>query len=132
MENELKASGFQFNDPRIRNFRFHINDDFDKRVYDGMPTTYKVDMKTEHHGGNEARVELTLRIGREDNTTPFYIELTIYADFVWTDDIAVLSEDLLKENAVVLLISYARPFVAHMTADAGYRPFNLPFYNMHD
>lgn len=39
---------------------------------------------------------------------------------------------LLKQNAVTLLMGYARPLIAHLTVDAGYKPLNLPFVDLRE
>ena len=55
----------------------------------------------------------------------------VKADFKW--DSSLLNDEtvdsLLNRNAKVLLLSYLRPFIAHMTVDAGFSPFVLPFYD---
>lgn len=63
-------------------------------------------------------------------TTPFFVEQQIASKFRWTDDVEAPADTLLKLNATTLLMSYARPIVAHLTADAGIKLFNLPFIDL--
>lgn len=38
-------------------------------------------------------------------------------------------DNLLQINAPTLLLSYARPIISSITAQAGMKPLNLPFFN---
>lgn len=73
---------------------------------------------------------MEINIGNKGNTTPFFIELSLDSMFRWTDDVEAPTDILLKINATTLLMSYARPFITHLTADAGLNPFNLPFVDL--
>ena len=50
---------------------------------------------------------------------------------MWTDKLDdKVADELLNRNGVVLLLSYLRLLIAHMTVDAGYPPLNLPFFDV--
>lgn len=129
---ELKKSGFQFTNPLIKKIIFSSNDNFKKENYTGeIEIQYSSEIKNnEKEDKNMATVELQIYIGKQNETAPFYLELNISSIFRWTDDTDAISENLLENNAVILLLSYARPIIAHLTADAGYKAFNIPFANL--
>lgn len=121
----IKPSGFQFSNPDIKKLLFQANDQFDESQYEGIGVSYSINVSM---GKKEsAIVKLQVIVGESNCKTPFYIELDICSDFRWTSDMEGITEKLLKQNAVTLLMSYARPVIAHITGDAGFRPFNLPF-----
>lgn len=124
----ITPSGFQFTNPRTKKLLFQVNDKFDKKQYNGVSISYEI--RVNNLKESTADVELEMHIGEDNIENPFYIELTICAEFRWTDDIGTSAESLLKQNGVTLLMSYARPIIAHTTADAGFRPFNLPFVDL--
>lgn len=125
---QIKKSGFQFSNPQIEKILFQINEDFEEAKYDGMPILYGVKIKEKNE--SDAIVELKINIGKDDESTPFFVELILVSKFRWTDDVEAPAESLLKLNATTLLMSYARPIIAHLTADAGFKPFNLPFVDL--
>lgn len=125
---KITASGFQFTNPRTKKIMFQVNEKFDKSGHQGLEVEYEV--KVSERKELSAVVELEIRVGKIGNETPFYMDLVIKSDFRWTDDLQGSEEVYLKQNAVVLLMSYARPIIAHTTVDAGFRPFNLPFVDL--
>lgn len=125
---EITKSGFQFANPKIKKVLFQINDDFKEYKYEGMPISYGVRITEREE--SSALLELEINIGNEGETTPFCVDLTIVSKFRWTDDVEAPADSLLKLNATTLLMSYARPIIAHLTADAGIKPFNLPFIDL--
>lgn len=127
---EVKPSKFQFLNPRTKEIEFYINSKFDKSKYEGLPVSY--DISISEKKDSEANVELQINLGENGDKTPFYMRLIICSKFRWTDDMEICSEKLLKQNAVTLLMSYARPIIAHTTGDAGFKPYNLPFVDLRD
>lgn len=125
---EIKKSGFQFANPKIKKVIFQINDDFKEAKYEGMPISYGIKINEKEE--SSALLELEINIGDEGEATPFFVELHIASKFRWTDDVEAPADSLLKLNATTLLMSYARPIIAHLTADAGIKPFNLPFIDL--
>ena len=114
-----KKSYFQFEDPRIVRLEFHINEEFDREKREGFEIE-----------GKEALVKLGIRIGNEEETVPFSIEIEMVGKFRMEE---VVSEEIFRTcldvNAPSLLMSYARPIVTLVTAQAGFPAFNLPFVN---
>ena len=125
-----KTSGFQFSNPKMKKLVFQINENYDSSKYEGMPVSYEIGIVDQAE--ESAIVELQVVVGILDGATPFYVELTNCAEFRWTNDIEEFSEKLLKHNAAILLMSYARPVIAHIVGDAGFKPFNLPFLDMRE
>lgn len=125
---EAKTSGFQFTNPKIKNMFFQVNENFNSGKYEGMPIVYDITVSDKKE--ESASVALQINVGIKDGDTPFYLELVNWAEFRWTNEVGEYSEKLLRQNAVVLLMSYARPIIAHMVGDAGFKPFNLPFLNV--
>ena len=125
---EITKSGFQFVNPKIKKIDFQINEAFNEAKYEGLPIKYGIRITEREE--SSALVELELNIGLKGDSTPFYVGMKITSKFRWTDDVEAPTESLLKINATTLLISYARPIIAHLTADAGIKPFNLPFIDV--
>lgn len=76
-------------------------------------------------------LKLKVVIGDDQGKAPFNISATIEAVFMWTDKLDdKVADELLNRNGVVLLLSYLRTLIAHMTVDAGYPPLNLPFFDV--
>ena len=123
-----RKSKFQFTNPRITSIRFEENATFDSSKYSGLGSS--ISTKVDNPINNSTNVELNLCLGIEKDTVPFSLDITVKAGFNWDES---LSDDLVKElldkNAKVLLLSYLRPFVAHLIVDAGYPPLILPFYD---
>ena len=75
-------------------------------------------------------MELEIEIGEKSNMFPFFMCLIIGAKFKLDDEIEGTNFDnLLNINAPTLLLSYARPIISTVTAQAGMKPLNLPFFN---
>lgn len=125
---DITKSGFQFSNPKIKKITFAINDDFQEDKYEGMPITYGIKILEKIE--SSAILELKIRIGNTEDVTPFFVELVLSSKFRWTDDVEGPEDLLLKSNGTILLMSYARPIIAHLTADAGIKPFNLPFIDL--
>lgn len=63
---------------------------------------------------NTATLSLELKVGHEGDDTPFYLKLVISSEFFWDEEAESRSKALLKQNAVTLLMGYARPLIAHI------------------
>lgn len=126
----IKTSKFQFSNPKVKKIKFEVNEEFCSEQYKGMSVTYEI--TSDGMENNSSNMELSIQIGEKGTDTPFYIELSIFSQFSWTEDANMIVDKLLKKNAVTLLLSYARPIVAHLTTDAGYRPFNIPFADLRE
>lgn len=122
----MKESFFQFRDPQLVNLEFAINEEFNEEIFTGFS------IESEIHNGiiekdKEALVTLRLKIGDKSDKYPFCILVTMSGDFMC--DKEEFFEKLLQTNAPALLLSYARPIISLITAQAGFPSFNLPFMN---
>ncbi len=127
----MKKSAFQFKNPQLKHLYFVDNPDFQPEGFEGM----KIDMEvTPRRKQDEpiAFITLALKIG-EMHVSPFYIEITMGAEFSWTDEFSEQEiEDLLNVNAPVLLMSYIRPIISSVTSESRFPTFYLPFLNFND
>ena len=85
-----------------------------------------------HQKQNSAQLDLTIKIGERTASSPFYIEVTMSTMFQWENDMEKSVDDLLNQNGTVLLFSYARPYIAYLTGNAGFNPYHLPYVNVID
>lgn len=127
---DITASKFQFTNPIVNELILKRNKNFDKSAYEGMAICY--DTTVYDMQKNTATLMLEVEIGEESEKAPFYLKVSVVSNFLWSDEIEKMSESLLKKNGTTLLLSYARPLIAHITVDAGFRPFNLPFVDLRE
>lgn len=128
---ELKESGFQFLNPRIKYTEFIVNDDFDSSLYKGIDVSCKKEEKRLE--SNSAQVDLIVTIGSKAKEAPFFINIRISSLFEWEYGMSENNvEKLLNQNALAMLISYLRPYVANITSSAGFNPYHIPFINFQD
>ena len=129
-ENKVKESRFKFKNPVLESVIFGINENFNEEEYEGVEISGITKVK-KRNGKNEAMVEFTLEIGEKSSTVPFYIDLTMKAEFKWTNDMRnEMLDKLLKANAPSLLLSYMRPIVANLTGSSKFPMFNIPYMDM--
>lgn len=128
----MKNSAFQFKNPSLVDFQFKINKNYRD---DGK----SVDMKMQAHvninkldSGSEAIVELTLVIGTEDETNPFFIRATEGAVFRWDDCVGERVDKLLEQNAPAILLGYLRPIIAMLTSATPFETYNIPLINFNE
>lgn len=125
----MQNSDFQFSNPVLTAFNFHINQDFNPPVDTTsveMPLTFQIDIKKDSEN-TRAVVLLSIEIGQKDDTKPFYITATEQAEFKWSAASSLNEETLLKQNAPALLLGYLRPIVATVTASSQFSVYNIPF-----
>lgn len=129
----MKTSEFQFSNPALSELEFYINE-YDTEGED-ISVALGMTVNKDRISETEAVVELTVEIGKKDDSAPFYIKASEGAIFRWEEgafgndkDI----EDLLDINAPSLLISYLRPVIANITNASKYPAYNLPFINFND
>ena len=123
----MKKSVFQFTDPHIVNLEFRINEDFEEEQFEGFGIESEVSNAIIEEN-REAFVRLCLFIGQRDASTPFSCNIEMVGKFKVEEDISPeFFQNLLDANAPALLMSYARPIVALITAQAGFPSFNIPF-----
>ena len=127
----MKNSSFQFTNPVLLKLDFKINEGFNMSP-DGttnIQLTTNVNINKSNQDKNEAIVTLTLTLGVEDNTSPFFITGIESAKFKWTDQDQKLIDALLNQNAPALLLGYLRPIIATITGLSPFNAYNIPFIN---
>jgi len=108
---------------------FCINEEFessqDKEVKIAVNMGVQIDRSATD---NNARVSLTLEIGKKDSEDPFYVCATEMAEFRWSEALNnEMVEKMLNQNAPSLLLGYLRPIISQITAASPYSAYNLPF-----
>ena len=122
-------SAFQFSNPSLTKMEFCINEEFessqDKEVKIAVNMGVQIDRSATE---NNARVSLTLEIGKKDSEDPFYVCATEMAEFRWLKALNnEMVEKMLNQNAPSLLLGYLRPIISQITAASPYNAYNLPF-----
>ena len=122
-------SAFQFSNPSLTKMEFCINEEFessqDKEVKIAVNMGIQIDRSSTD---NNARVSLTLEIGKKDSEDPFYVCATEMAEFRWSGALNnEMVEKMLNQNAPSLLLGYLRPIISQITAASPYNAYNLPF-----
>lgn len=126
---EKKESKLRFTEPRIVRVLFATNKEFDPAKYKDMSTDIRI--LSEPIKNDSLRIVLSISIGKGKNTHPFSLELDVEADFQWEDGTPKTQiEYMAHHNCVALLLSYARPYITHLTVDAGFEPFTLPYVDL--
>lgn len=127
----MVKSDFKFSNPRLIKMEFEkkVNsDDYEKISTENVNISLNCHVNKENE--KEAFVVLEITIGEKQDELPFFIHLLIGAGFKLDKQIQETDFDsLLQINAPTLLLSYARPIVSSITAQAGMKPLNLPFFN---
>ena len=96
---ELKESGFQFLNPRIKYTEFIVNDDFDSSLYKGIDVSCKKEEKRLE--SNSAQVDLIVTIGSKAKEAPFFINIRISSLFEWKYGMSENNvEKLLNQNSI--------------------------------
>ena len=122
-------SAFQFSNPSLTKMEFCINEEFessqDKEVKIAVNMGVQIDRSATD---NNARVSLTLEVGKKDSEDPFYVCATEMAEFRWSEALNnEMVEKMLNQNAPSLLLGYLRPIISQITAASPYNAYNLPF-----
>ncbi|MCC8122359.1 MAG: protein-export chaperone SecB [Oscillospiraceae bacterium] len=129
----MKKSKFQFASPVMLELEFLTNGGF-------SPGDEVVDIETQvssRHiidGENAATVQLLIEIGEKSENCPFFLRTVYQANFTWDKDSLddKVVDRLLKQNAVLLLLSFARPAIATITNFSEYAPYNIPYIDLTD
>ena len=128
---EKKDSTLQFTEPRIVRVLFTVNKEFVPSKYKDMGTD--ISILNEPIKDDVLRIVLSIHIGKGKKTHPFSLELDVEADFKWENGTPKNQiEYMIHHNCVALLLSYARPYITHLTVDAGFEPFTLPYVDLRD
>lgn len=133
MENNNQSS-FQFSNPAMQEMHFVIHKDFNAaEMGSDLGTPIKVMFvppSTIDAQSNSIAAQLTVEVGRDDSTFPFFLSVTMGADFTWDDSLPEeIIGRMLSLNAPMLLLSYTRPLVAQITGTSPVGPVHIPFLN---
>jgi len=123
-------SKFKFTNPRIQDLKFCINKNWGKTPAIEIQNSMSL-QKEKNDSENSALVELRLEIGECEGNVPFFVDITIVSVFKWDDDITDPNK-YLDINAPALLLSYARPIIASITAYSGLPAYHIPFINFNE
>lgn len=133
----MKESAFQFTNPELKKVVFSVFDEF-KSDSPSVKLKTSIEAKVSPFDVGEresnALVEVTVRIGDNDSTQPFYIEATEGARFKWENE-AYSQEtinNLLRKNGTALLVSYLRPVISHITGFSRFPAYQLPYIDLTD
>ena len=124
----MQTSSFQFKKPVLIYSNFRLNavpqNPSSKSAFQLKVKITRCNLDT-----GTAVVVLDLSIGKKQKNSPFIYHGAMMAEFKWdteTVSYAVLGK-MLSQNAPALILSYFRPIVSHITAEAGLEPYQIPF-----
>lgn len=129
-----RQSSFQFSNPAMIEVHFVIHRDFNTEgVGDKLETPIQVMFSppsTIEARNNSVAAQLTVEVGRDDSTFPFFLSVTMGADFRWDETLPEeMVKQMLSRNAPMLLLAYARPLVAQITDSSPVGAVHIPFLN---
>ncbi|MBJ7620171.1 hypothetical protein HAU47_06760 [Weissella confusa] len=137
----MKESLFKFSNPNIYGFQIIQNPNFD---FEKEDETFKhLELRTNIHRNDRLSANVSIDLTNEnifsdesDNSddlknVKFVISVSAAASFKWDTQLEEdLVDTLLKQNAVSLLVSYVRPYIATITSATDNGTFNLPFIDL--
>lgn len=129
----MKESAFQFSKPILKKVEYKIFDQYEPESDTNLHRHFHRNI-VRIEDKNEAIVELTVQIGCDERSVnpPFSLDITIGAKFIWDNQIdEEIVNSLLSMNAPSLLLGYARPIIANLTANSIVQ-YDLPFINFSD
>lgn len=126
----MKRSNLKFTNPIITRLNYEINANNNQPDKIAISNAFNVNVER-LEDKCEAVVELNIIIGnKEENPSPFFIDMVIGAAFKWDDSYDEETvQSLLSVNAPALLLGYARPIISTITNMSPYATYNIPFYN---
>lgn len=127
----MGTSQFQFSNPMLSSLQFHVNDTYEANDTE-ISMNISMDIKKERIAKREAIVELTLEIGENNESAPFYVKAVEGATFKWEEGAFEKEQEiekLLDVNAPALLLSYLRPIISNVTTMSKYPAYHVPFVN---
>lgn len=127
----MLGSQFQFRRPQLTDMQFVANDGFEEESKELVDLNMVIQIQTNSKpiDENSSAVSTTIIIGEKSTSYPFYLYMTMEADFRWSDgsfDEQTL-ESLLTKNAPSLLVGYMRPLIAAVTSSSRFPAYDLPF-----
>lgn len=139
----MKESLFEFSNPNIYGFQIIQNPKFDFEKEDETFKYLELDSTIHKTKNNKREANVSIDLTNEklfndesiksDNfkNVKFMISVSAVASFRWNDELKdELIDTLLKQNAVSLLVSYIRPYIATLTSATDNGTFNLPFIDL--
>ncbi|WP_373383461.1 hypothetical protein ABZM74_001025 [Weissella confusa] len=139
----MKESLFEFSNPNIYGFQIIQNPKFDIEQEDD---TFKyLELNSTIHKSEKKKSEANVSIDLTNENifsgesidngdfknVKFMISVSAVASFRWNERLEDdLVDTLLKQNAVSLLVSYVRPYIATITSATDNGTFTLPFIDL--
>lgn len=124
-----ERTDIRFGSPELLELNFTNNLEYDQNKYRGFNEPV-LNIKKEEGDNNTASVSLEIFIGEKSAKYPFYIHVSMSAEFLWDDSVDNnMKDNLLNTNAPAILYSYIRPIISGVTVASGYPSFDLPFMN---
>lgn len=128
----VEPSGFQFTNPLLMEMHFSVNKDYiakaDEEKVD-IPIEMEVARADNDNGqDNVAFVKLKVNIGAQTPEYPYFISVTMGANFRWDSSVqSEIVDTLLSKNAPALLLGYLRPYIAQITEASPIGAVHIPF-----
>ena len=126
MNKTVKKSELTFTNPKITELEFKINNNTINS--EGLEISIDSQIGANYDNGTEVSMVIKLK-PKTENAFGFDLKMKVTALFDVSKYKHEIAEVLLKKNARILLLSYARPFITHLITDAGFPPLVLPFYD---
>lgn len=127
----MVTSSFQFSNPVLLKLDFQVNENYSASDNHLLPIQLQVKNPQTNSSESTATVELSVKVGEENDQMPYYIHAIMSANFKWDpkkyDDDNL--KNLLQKNAPALLLSYVRPIIANISNASPYAVTNLPFFD---
>lgn len=126
----MVESNFQFTDPSLSYINFKENKNFMIEKGKEIEISTNMTVSIASISESESAVGLLIKVGSEEENSPFYLETEVVANFRWSGDLKQDNIDtFLNQNAPALLLSYARPIVSLVTNSSHFPAYNIPFIN---
>ena len=126
----MEKSDFQFSNPNLIKCVFKANNKFKGNGKVNLGTTFSVGFGKIDEKKRSCSVQLNIVSGSDTEESPFYIDITMMANFMWSESTSKEQIDtFLNVNAPALLLGYIRPIVANLTNSSIFPVYNIPFMN---
>lgn len=118
----------KFIDYKIIDLTYSFNDKFSNhKEEDKINLPIALTRKVEKNDDGKFKLSLILNIGKEDNSSPFSLKVTLAGLFEVNNNEAV---DELIGNATAILYPYLRSIVSGITGEANIAVLTLPIVNV--
>lgn len=129
-ELNMETSNFQFGTPKLLSVKYKLNENFTPP--ETMPLNLSSSTTVKRAKDKRvAQVTLAIKVFDEEkfSESPFFIEIVMQGNFIWSEDLEPKAKKLLSSNAPAILLSYMRPYISQLTIFSGYPPLILPLLN---